>query len=47
MELPIIAAHRNDAAIAAAQAAAHDALDRDLTRPIESHGSFGNGGEHT
>src|SRR5437879_5399320 len=33
MSAAVLAAHRNDAAVAAAEAASHDALDRYLARP--------------
>ena len=43
---PSFAAHRDDAAVAAAEAAAHDALDRDLTGPAVFHGDARGRGEH-
>src|SRR5438093_4490814 len=42
----VFAAHWYDAAVAAAQSAAHDALDRDLTLPAVAAGRAGDGGQH-
>ena len=42
----VVAAHRHDAAVAAAEAASHDALDRHLARPIVPHRGSGGRGQH-
>src|SRR6476661_9486989 len=44
--LPVVAAHRHHAAVAAAHAAAHDALDRHLTGTFVSGGGLRGGGKH-
>src|SRR5215204_501574 len=46
MEAAVLAAHRHDAAVAAAHPAAHDAFDRDLARPPVADGEPGARGQH-
>src|SRR5262245_63434951 len=46
MGTAVVAAHRDDAAVASADAAAHDALDRHLTRTAVLHRDARGGGEH-
>src|SRR5712691_9715658 len=41
MKPAVVAAHRHDAAVAATEAAPHDAFDRHLARSPESRGGFG------